>query len=256
MYPEYLDVWNDSVAGYQRPFASPRARLRQAGQVYAQAHGLELLDPTPFSDTEAIGVTRAYASQHDLRTLADLRRVATTLTLGAPPQFQQSPTGLPAIEQAYGFAPAALQAARDRRQYQALDPGTVQAADVNTTDGQLDNRDYRLLRTPNACSARATSCRSSRQKVLAAEGPAFQATIEPVSALLTQPVMRRLNAAVDIYHQDPAAVAKQFLQAHGLVSARRPLESSGPQPLEPKPPAPRSDTGQRRPPPAPPGSRS
>jgi glycine betaine/choline ABC-type transport system substrate-binding protein len=29
--------------------------------------------------------------------------------------------------------------------------------------------------------------------------------------------MRQLNAAVDVYQQDPAVAAKQFLQAHGLV---------------------------------------
>ena len=51
---------------------------------------------------------------------------------------------------------------------------------------------------------------------MAAEGPVFTATIERVSRLLTTPVMRQLNAAVDISNQDPAAVAKQFLQAHGI----------------------------------------
>ena len=44
----------------------------------------------------------------------------------------------------------------------------------------------------------------------------FTATIDRVSALLTTPVMRRLNAAVDISDQDPAVVAKQFLLAHGI----------------------------------------
>jgi glycine betaine/choline ABC-type transport system substrate-binding protein len=29
--------------------------------------------------------------------------------------------------------------------------------------------------------------------------------------------MRQLNAAVDVYGKDPAAVAKAFLQAHDLV---------------------------------------
>jgi glycine betaine/choline ABC-type transport system substrate-binding protein len=55
--------------------------------------------------------------------------------------------------------------------------------------------------------------------VILAEGPAFAATIERVSRLLTTPVMRRLNAAVDIQNQDPAVVAKQFLLAHGIPAA-------------------------------------
>ena len=65
-------------------------------------------------------------------------------------------------------------------------------------------------------------------KVLAAEGPAFAATIDRVSGLLTTAVMRELNDQVDVYQQDPAVVAKQFLQAHGLVP-RAPDRIPGPE---------------------------
>jgi osmoprotectant transport system substrate-binding protein len=218
MYPEYLDIWNQSVAGYKRTSASPRRAYANA-EVSAQAHGLELLSPTPFSDTEAIAVTGAYASANHLRTLEDLRRVASTMTLGAPPEFAQSPTGLTAVEQAYGFTPAALKSLDIGAQYQALDKGTVQAAYVTTTDGQLFNRGYRLLQDPRAVFGIGNVVPVVSQKVLTAEGPAFQDTIDTVSALLNTRVIRHLNSDVDVYNQDPAVVAKQFLQANGLVPA-------------------------------------
>jgi osmoprotectant transport system substrate-binding protein len=216
MYPEYLGTWDRQVAGESRSFRSARAAYR-AGQRYATAHGLQLLHPTPFSDTDAIGVTRSYAATHGLSSLDDLRRVAATMTLGAPPQFQQSPTGLPAIEFAYGFVPATFKALTVGGQYQALDRGTVQAADVNTTDGQLVGGQYTLLSDPRKAFGWGNVVPVVASKVLLAEGPAFAATIDRVSALLTTSVMRRLNAAVDVSNQDPALVAKQFLQAHGLV---------------------------------------
>ncbi len=218
MYPEYLDVWNQSVAGYRPPTANPRRAYANA-EVYAQAHGLELLPPTPFSDTEAIAVTGAYANANHLRTLEDLRRVAPTLTLGAPPEFQKSPTGLSAIEQAYGFTPAAVKSLDIGAQYQALDQGTVQAAYVTTTDGQLYNRGYRLLQDPRGVFGIGNVVPVVSQTVLAAEGPAFQHTIDAVSALLTMREIRSLNSDVDVYNQDPAVAAKQFLQANGLVPA-------------------------------------
>jgi osmoprotectant transport system substrate-binding protein len=218
MYPEYLEIWNTAIAGNKRYFGSVRAAYR-AGQRYALAHGLQLLDPTPFSDTEAIGVTLAYAIENKLRTLGDLRKVAAGLTLGAPPQLQQSTRGLPAIEQAYGFVPASVKALEIGAQYQALDHGSVQAADINTTDGQLASGDYRLLRDPGRAFGSGNVVPVVSAKVLLAEGPAFATTIDRVSGLLTVAVMRRLNAAVDISHQDPAVVAKRFLQTHGLVPA-------------------------------------
>ncbi|MGI8902405.1 MAG: glycine betaine ABC transporter substrate-binding protein [Solirubrobacteraceae bacterium] len=217
MYPEYLDTFNTVIAGDSRSFQTPRAAYR-AAQRFALSRGLALLHPTPYSYTSAIGVTVAYAHANGLRTIADLRRVAPALTLGAPPQFQD-PAGLPALEQAYGFVPAAFKALGIGAQYEALDMGSVQAADVNTTDGQLSGGGYLLLTDPQRVFGWGEETPVVSAKVLADEGPAFAARIDAVSALLTTTVMRGLNAAVDVSHQDPAAVAKAFLQAHGLAAA-------------------------------------
>lgn len=216
MYPEYLDTWNSAVAGYRQSFPTS-FRAYQAAQRYALAHGLALLNPTPFMDTDAIAVSFNYASEHHLSSLSDLRNVAPTLTLGAAPQFQQSPTGLPDIEQLYGFVPAAFKPLVVGQQYQALDQGTVQAADVNTTDAQLLTGDYKLLQDPIHAFGWGNVVPVVSLKVLEQEGPAFASTIDKVSALLTLPVMRQLNAAVDVSGEDPAVVARQFLMAHGLI---------------------------------------
>jgi osmoprotectant transport system substrate-binding protein len=216
MYPEYLGTWNTDVAGNQQHFSTVR-EAHQAGQLYAEAHGLQLLDQTPFSDVNAIGVTAIYAQQNALHTIADLAKVASSLTIGAPPQFKTSPTGLPLIEQEYGVLPAGFKALDVGEQYQALDQGSVQAADVNTTDGQLLNGQYALLADPKRAFGWGNVVPIVPSKVLVTEGPAFATTINRVSSLLTTQLMRQLNADVDIYHQDPTAVAKQFLVARGLV---------------------------------------
>src|SRR5437763_7195839 len=132
MYPEYLGVWNTAVAGYRHKFRNVHAAY-QAAEHYALRHGFELLDATPFSDTTALAVTRTYAAENDLHTINDLRANAPAITIGAAPQFQQSPTGLPALEQVYGFTPASFKPLDIGGQYKALDAGTVQAAAVNTT---------------------------------------------------------------------------------------------------------------------------
>jgi osmoprotectant transport system substrate-binding protein len=218
VYPEYLDTWNTAVAGYHRPFRTAYLAY-QAAQRYALSQGLVLLDSTPFSDTDAIGVSFNYATENDLVTLTDLRKVADSLTIGAAPQFEQNPTGLPAAEKAYGFQPAAFTSLQIGSQYQALDQGTVQAADVNTTDGQLLTGDYRLLTDPSHVFGWGNVVPVVPARVLDAEGPAFASTINKVSALLTLSVMRQLNAAVDISHQDPGVVAREFLMAQGLIPA-------------------------------------
>jgi osmoprotectant transport system substrate-binding protein len=218
MYPEYLGTWNGAVAGYRTQFPSPGTAYA-AGQSYALTHGFQLLDPTPFSDTPALAVNFNYGAQYGLAAIGDLRTVASTLTMGAPAQFEQSADGLPAIEHVYGVVPAAFKALVIGDQYHALDVGDVQAADVATTDGELTSGNYTLLRDPRHVFGWGEAVPVVPVKVLEAEGPAFAATINRVSALLSTPVMRQLNAAVDISGQSPETVAKQFLFEQGLLPA-------------------------------------
>ena len=222
MYPEYLDVWNTVFASDTQHYKRWRGAY-EAGQTFASLHGLELLDPTPFSDTTGIAVTVAYAEQNSLRTIADLAKVAATLTLGGPPQFQSEQTaGLPAMEQAYGFSPANFKSLQiGGPQYQALDQDTVQAAYVNTTDGEFSTGNYRLLSDPKNVFGIGKVVPVVTVKALAEEGPVFAETINKVSSLLTVPVMRELNAQVDPYlaGKSAAGVASRFLADHGLIPA-------------------------------------
>ena len=218
MYPEYLDTWDANVAGIQRTFRS-RDDAYLAGQHYALQHGLALLNLTPFSDTNAIAVTFDYAVENQVQSIPDLIKVSPALTLGGPPQFQQSATGLPALQSTYGVVPSAFKPLELGSQYQALDQGTVQAAVVQTTDPQLLSGSYPLLHDPENMFGWGNVVPVASVRALDAEGPAFEATINRVSALLTLPAMRELNAAVELDGQDPAAVATGFLQAQGILPA-------------------------------------
>ena len=219
MYPEYLNVWNSQVAGDRRHFKTVR-RAYLAAREYALKHGIDLLRWTPFSDTAGIAATVTFADQNHLRTIGNLADVASTLTVGGPPQFQQDSTsGLPAMEEAYGFSPAAYKILNIPDQYAALDQGTVQAAYVNTTDGEFTTDDYRLLADTKRVFGIGNVVPVVSVKTLDEEGPAFAATINRVSALLTLPVVRELNAEVDpdLAGKSAAGVASRFLADHGLI---------------------------------------
>jgi osmoprotectant transport system substrate-binding protein len=216
MYPEYLDVWNALIAGNHEDFPSARSAYRAAA-AFAGAHQITLLRRSQFTDTAALAVTTQYARAHGLSTLGDLRKVAGQLTIGAPPQFQDSSTGLPAIESAYGFRPRAVTGIDLGSQAKQLGTGVVQAAYITTTDGELASGQLKMLRDPLNVLGWGNVVPVATDKVLKAEGPAFARTINRVTRLLTLPVIRRLNAAVDIGAETPTAVARAFLLQHGLV---------------------------------------
>lgn len=225
MYPEYLDTWNTDVAGIQTAFRSPRDAWL-TGQRYALRHGLELLNPTPFSDTDAIAVTFDYAVENQVQSIPDLIKISQ-LTLGGPPQFQQSTSGLPALQSTYGVMPSAFTPLELGSQYQALDQGKVQAAVVQTTDPQLLSGSYPLLSDPEDIFGWGNIVPVASVRALDAEGPVFEATINRVSALLTLPMMREMNAEVQLEGQDPATVATEFLQFAGILPQPQPQPSTG-----------------------------
>ncbi|MDQ6776858.1 MAG: hypothetical protein M3071_11740 [Actinomycetota bacterium] len=217
MYPEYVGTFDTAVANDSEIFRSEHDAFA-AAQDYALAHGLRLLQPTPFSDTDAIAVLSTYGAEHHLRLIADLGRLQSSITFGAPPQFADSQTGLLGIQAVYGVTPAHVQPLAIGLQYDALKNGTVQAADVFTTDGQLASGQYQPLRDPDRLFGFGNVVPVVTQGALLAEGPAFAQIIDGVSAQLTLPAMRQLNADVSIYNLSPATAARQFLIAHGLIT--------------------------------------
>ena len=220
MYPEYLDVFAQTIAHVGHAFPS-RAAAYLAGQRWAHRHGLVLLSPTPFSDTDGVAVTVAYAQRHRLRTLMDLARVGSSLVIGGAAQFKSARPGLPTLARVYGVFPHGFDPLAVGDQYGELDGATVQAAFVNTTDGQLASGDYRVLADPRRIFGFGNVVPVLSGAAAGKEGPAFAATIERVDRTLTMSAMRQLNNAVDVAGQQPSDVANQYLETHGLLDRLR-----------------------------------
>jgi osmoprotectant transport system substrate-binding protein len=220
MYPEYLDDFDQTIARLHRAFHTERSADR-AARSWAHRHSLRLLAPTPFSDTTGIAVTDAYASAHRLRTIGDLSRVGATLVVGGAAPFATTRVGLPVLASVYGVAPESFRAIAVGSQYGDLDTDTIQAAFVNTTDGQLASGDYRVLADPRRVFGFGNVVPVVSARVLATEGPAFAQTIDRVDRTLTLTTMRALNNAADsttTTGATPASVATQYLQTHGLLT--------------------------------------
>jgi osmoprotectant transport system substrate-binding protein len=216
IYPEYLNVWDTSVADVHRSLHSLHDAYR-VGQVYASRQKMKLLAPTPFSDTSGIAVLSSYAQRHRLQSLIHLSRVARRLTFGGPLEFTHGAGGLPTVEHEYGFRPAAIQEVAIGAQYVELQSGTIEAAYVSTSDPQLSAPNFRVLADPEHIFGFGNVVPVVSDAALKAEGPQFARTINRVDALLTETAIRGLNAEVQVAHDDPEAVAEQFLEGNGLL---------------------------------------
>lgn len=215
LYPEYTGTLLTAVAGQSKEPASAVAAYEQA-KAYVEKQGLTLLNYTPFYDSDALATLPAYAAAHHLTSIADLKPLGKTLTLGGPPEFATRFEGLLGLKQLYGVVPT-FKPISIELSYKALESGQVNVQLVFSTDGQLLSGKFKLLSDPKHVFGFQNVAPVVKQSVLAAEGPAFAETINKVSALLTIPAIQRMNAAVSIDKQSAASVAKRFLTANGLA---------------------------------------
>src|SRR5919198_2784946 len=154
-----------------------------------------MLMPTPFVDRDALAVKPAFANRYDVRSIADLAKVPRKVRVSGAPEFRTRFEGFIGLRKMYGLTNLVFRPHRIGTQYAALDAGKVDAADVFTTDGQLQSSSqYVVLSDPKNVFGFQNEAPLVRQKVLDAQGPAFMTTLNEVSAKLTTAAMRQMNA--------------------------------------------------------------
>lgn len=217
-YPEYLGEIVSSDAGYSKPLRS-EAQTLQLAQNYESQHGATIMTPvSPFYDTDELITLKSFATQHNLKTLSDLKGLGS-LALGDYSAELTRYEGYLGLKQAYGltnlhFVPLA----EGSPIYSALDNGQIQVGDAFSTDPQLLSGKYAVLTDPQNIFGFQHVGLVINASLLKQLGPDFQQTYNTVTSLLTTAAMQALNQAVSLQKQDPATVATVFLKANHLIS--------------------------------------
>jgi osmoprotectant transport system substrate-binding protein len=214
MYPEYTGTLLSAVAEQTKEPTSEKGAYEEA-KAFAEKNGFTLLEQTPFSDSDALATTPAYAEKHNLKTIADLKALGKSLVLGGPAEFATRYLGLKGLKALYGVVPT-FKPFSIELSYKALESGESDVQVVFTTDGQLLGGKFKVLEDTKHLFGFQNVAPVVKQSLVSEEGPAFAETLNKVSALLTTAAIQQMNKAVSIDKQSPATVAKQFLSANGL----------------------------------------
>jgi osmoprotectant transport system substrate-binding protein len=212
-YPEYTGESVATVAKRNVPAKTAAEEYQLAKQFY-EGRGETVSQPTPFQDVDAIATTKAFAAKHHLSSMEDLKKIGS-FSLGARPEFKARQQGLAGMKKVYGINNAKFRQLALGVQYQALDTGKVDAANIFTTDAQLASGKYTVLKDPKGVFGfQNVAFVIDKKKLAELGGGQFMGVINSVNKLLTTDAITSMNKAVAIDKQDEATVAKQFLQAN------------------------------------------
>jgi osmoprotectant transport system substrate-binding protein len=177
---------------------------------------LTVLDKAAAENKDAVVVTGEYAQQNNLKNIGDLAPIAGQASFGGPSEFQTRPDGIPGIEKTYGVTFKEFKAldTGGPLTVAALKDGTVQAADLFTTDPTIEDSGFVVLGDPDdnfAAQNVVPLINSSKAN------DTVKQALNAVQAKLTTEGLIELNRTLSGADKpDVGTVAKNWLAQQGL----------------------------------------
>jgi glycine betaine/choline ABC-type transport system substrate-binding protein len=217
-YPEYTGTALTSFFGKQATQVpkDEQQAYQQAKAGFAKS-GLTALPPTPFTDSNGVGMLKSKAQKLGITKLSDLTSKGSSLTLYGPPECRQRPDCLLGLQDVYKIKFKKFVPIDPSLRHKVLDSGQADTAVVFTTDGQLAQGKELLLQDDKHMFPPYNVTLVFKDATLKKLGPDAQKTIALVQKGLTTEAMQELNSRVDIDKQTPAAVAKAYLTESGYI---------------------------------------
>jgi len=208
VFPEYT---GNLLQFYDKETTATKAEDVYAALQDALPEGLTVLDQSTASDQDSYTVTKAFADQYSLTSIADLADVDVPLTLGGPPELEQRPYGPTGLKDKYGID-VSFTATGDTT-VDALVAGTVNVANVFTADPRIQSQDLVVLEDPEGLLL------ASNVVPLVNADIADQVAdiLNPISAALTPEGLVALNVQSVDEKESSDAIAKAWLEENGLT---------------------------------------
>jgi osmoprotectant transport system substrate-binding protein len=176
---------------------------------------LTVLNAAPAQDSDSITVTQATAAKYHLKSIADLKPVASQFVLGGPPEFKTRSDGIAGLKANYGLTFKSFDPLDESGPItlSALTSGKVQAADVFTTTPQIITDKLVSLTDPKFNFAAQNVIPLVYKPALT---PTISSTLNAVDAKLTTSALLALDAKVITDKEDYTTAAQDWLQSVGL----------------------------------------
>ncbi|MGE4428939.1 MAG: glycine betaine ABC transporter substrate-binding protein, partial [Solirubrobacteraceae bacterium] len=218
-YPEYTGTALTSFFGVKAAeIPKDPAKAFEGVRDGFRGRGITPLDPTPFTSSNEVGVLSKTAERLNLRKISDLARVQDQITLFGSPECRQREDCLLGLQGVYGLKLKRFVPVDISLRHQVLTTGQADASIVFTTDPQITRDDIVLLEDDRGMFPPYNSTLLFRDDALArVGGDRVRRVIDRVSRPLTGPVMRELDARVELDKETPAQAAEGYLEAFGLV---------------------------------------
>ena len=179
-------------------------------ELYADS-GRTLLAPLGYDNTFAILVRGADARAKNLHTIDDAARVTPEWRAGFGYEFMERPDGYPGLAKTYGLRFRSPPQVMDLTlSYRALASGQVDLIAGDATAGLINGLDLFQLEDNRRYFPAYEAVPVARAATLL-RYPQVRAALEGLAGRISAADMREMNLAADVRHENPADIARRFL---------------------------------------------
>ena len=233
-YVEYTGTAWTAILG-QPPLPPERRQevWRRSQQLYRERFDLRLFPSLGFENTFALLVRRADAERLGLRRISDLERAPLHWRPAFGYEFLNRPDGFPGLARRYALrfttAPIAMDLGLT---YRALADRQVDLIAGDSTNGLIAALQLQRLEDDRAYFPPYDAVPVFRAETLRRH-PELVPLLDGLAGRLSVATMQRLNAAVDLQRQTPAAVVRRWREDRPVRAGRAPLLPATPGPEPP-----------------------
>jgi osmoprotectant transport system substrate-binding protein len=223
-------MWEYTGTGWLQYLQQPKPIKDQHAQ-YVAVRDLDLkrnnmvwLPPAPMNNTYAFAVTQQTARKYGLSKLSQIAKVPVAQrTFCVESEFQNRNDGLEPMLRTYGVPLGSGVPEKNLKTYQtgaiydATASGQCTFGEVFTTDGRIIALHLKVLADDKRFFPNYNVSLVVRRPLMQAH-PEIARLIAPVAKRLTNKVLLRLNAEVDVDGKEPTEVAEDWLRSEGFLS--------------------------------------
>lgn len=216
IYPEYTGtVLETFLSENTNTSNDPREVYEYAKKEIAQQDNLVYLEPMKFQNTYAVAVKRSFAEKHNLKTIEDLKTIASQLKAGFTLEFIDRDDGYKGLQELYGLT-MNVQSMEPSLRYQAINNGDVNIVDAYSTDSELKQYDLVTLEDNKQLFPPYQGAPLLRKETLE-EYPELEEWLSPLVGKITEEEMSDMNYQVNVEGKEPQTVAHDYLVKNKLI---------------------------------------
>lgn len=222
---EYTGTGWLTYLGHDKPIPDEQKQYVAVRDEDERKNHLAWLPPAAMNNTYSFAVTEETQKKYGLKSFSDIAKVPVKdRTFCIESEFTDRPDGLKGMLAKYGIPLGKpdgvprdnLKTLQTGAIYDATAKGQCTFGEVFTTDGRIVNLHLKVLEDDKLFFPLYNVSLVVRDKLLKAH-PQIAALFAPITKKLTNDVLLKLNAKIDVDGEDPSDVAYGWLKQEGFL---------------------------------------